>query len=176
MKRALRDASTKSPVHADVTEQIEAIEQYTGEIATAFCAGNYTSAFAIVGSIEDHLLMLRKDLQRLRTAERDNPPVHMLAENDQPTTCPQCGARTDILDLLPLQRQMHQCPNCGHCFTLEVVDEATFAEAMAGRVRCPDCNGEAMLSGKYTRSESEPPVICYRCRQCEKIFSGLERK
>ena len=47
--------------------------------------------------------------------------VHLNGDNDQPTTCPKCGSRTEF-NILDLERQKHRCKDsdCGYEFILEV--------------------------------------------------------
>jgi hypothetical protein len=56
-----------------------------------------------------------------------NTPNEVYIFSDQPTTCPQCGTRTEItLDLFetPEQTQSHKCPSpkCGFEFVMENYD------------------------------------------------------
>jgi transcription elongation factor Elf1 len=51
--------------------------------------------------------------------------------SDQPTTCPECGMRTEIiLDLFHTkeQTQIHKCPSVGCNFEFEVQNDFKFAE------------------------------------------------
>lgn len=48
--------------------------------------------------------------------------VHLNGDNDQPTTCPQCGSRTEFFQVgLDTSRQKHRCldGDCGYEFHLD---------------------------------------------------------
>lgn len=53
--------------------------------------------------------------------------THYLLLNDQPTTCPQCGARSDfsIPSDKPYYYEKHQClaPQCNHIFLATTNEE-----------------------------------------------------
>lgn len=52
-----------------------------------------------------------KDLHKLDTYCND--------DNDQPTTCPKCGSRTDFIDIAD-DKQPYQCLNCTYEFFLDL--------------------------------------------------------
>lgn len=43
---------------------------------------------------------------------------HYILDDDQPTTCPKCCARTGFIEA-PEGWQMHTCPQCGYGFVAE---------------------------------------------------------
>ena len=48
--------------------------------------------------------------------KRDYPDIYIL-DQDQPATCPKCGARTDFAELGDYQ--VHTCKECGYSFVGE---------------------------------------------------------
>lgn len=49
-------------------------------------------------------------------------PVYSNVDNDQPTTCPECGSRTEFEEIHKEDApptQQHECSGCGHNFILE---------------------------------------------------------
>jgi len=48
--------------------------------------------------------------------------VYLNGDNDQPTTCPKCGARTGF-EQTTEDRQQHQCLSCNYEFFLDFEDE-----------------------------------------------------
>lgn len=50
--------------------------------------------------------------------------IHLNGDNDQPTTCPQCGSRTDFVEISET-KQHHGCLSypCGYEFILEMEEE-----------------------------------------------------
>lgn len=84
----------------------------------------------------EHSLERIKTLGRLRAIEvvlnkiREEarggtivPDLYIL-DDDQPTTCPKCGARTEILAEDYSGTQAHRCPACGYAFIGELDTEA----------------------------------------------------
>ncbi|WP_139229097.1 ogr/Delta-like zinc finger family protein [Algoriphagus aquimarinus] len=51
--------------------------------------------------------------------------THQFLSSDQPTTCPQCGLRTEIITDLShsSQTQIHQCPDATCGFEFVVTDD-----------------------------------------------------
>jgi len=49
-------------------------------------------------------------------------PVHIL-DSDQPTTCPECGARTELVEEISEVAQLHECLKCHYRFIGELDDE-----------------------------------------------------
>lgn len=43
--------------------------------------------------------------------------TYMNGDNDQPTTCPKCGSRTEFIDLSE-NKQQHKCYGCNFVFNL----------------------------------------------------------
>lgn len=49
-----------------------------------------------------------------------NLPIYTLGDNDQPTECPKCGARTEFTEIHDeKETQVHLCLGCEYEFILE---------------------------------------------------------
>lgn len=58
----------------------------------------------------------------------DNLPIYSNGDNEQQTTCPQCGSRTLFLGNVGVLEH-HQCPECGYEFLLDLEDDAPIDES-----------------------------------------------
>ena len=52
----------------------------------------------------------------------DELDIYLNGDNDQPTECPLCAARTDWVEVA-FDRQQHTCLGCGYVFLLELEEE-----------------------------------------------------
>ena len=54
-------------------------------------------------------------MSSIKLADLDALDVFTNGSNDQPTTCPKCGSRTDFIEIDDFQQQ-HKCLGCSYEF------------------------------------------------------------
>jgi len=57
-------------------------------------------------------------MKKIKIKNLDELDVYVNEDNDQPTTCPKCGNRTEFLQIAD-NKQQHQCLSCKYEFFLD---------------------------------------------------------
>lgn len=86
----------------------------TGEVSRQHC-------LVVADTKQAAKLVLSSGWEDIRTLTLSTPD-HYSIDGDQPTTCPDCGVRTEFSEI-PGGYQGHQCLGCGYLFTTEFADD-----------------------------------------------------